>query len=190
MQESLKYHKTSHELKQEAAQIKAALDDPRKFEVLYNRYFEQIFRFIYQRVESKQDAADLTSQVFFKALSNLKSYKDKGLPFSAWLYRIALNEVNSFFTSNEKKRTIAIDDSAILSMTEDFDSEAHEDLFPLVSEALQELDADELLLIEMRFFEQRPFREMGDILQITENNAKVKTYRVIEKMKNLIVKQH
>ena len=50
----------------------------------------------------------------------------------------------------------------------------------------QELPEDELQLIEMRFFEKRSFKEIGEILEITENNAKVKTYRILEKLKKII----
>ena len=59
----------------------------------------------------------------------------------------------------------------------------------LMLDSLQDLKEGDLALIEMRFFEQRPFKEIADILEITESNAKVKTYRILEKIKKLMIKK-
>lgn len=79
------------DLNEERALIAAAQADPLVFEALYRRYREPIHRYLLAHLSSSEDAADLTQHVFLKALENLPKYRDRGLPFSAWLFRIARN---------------------------------------------------------------------------------------------------
>src|SRR5687767_5867099 len=95
------YHLTAEQIDSEEKLIKAAQDNPRNFEPLYKRYFERITRFVYHRVEDKELAFEITSQVFYKALDNIKKYKPMGVPFSAWLFRIAGNELNQLYRKNK-----------------------------------------------------------------------------------------
>lgn len=73
---------------------------------LYKKYVRQIYGYIYVRVGNREDAEDLTARTFMRALCNIGNYKDKGLPFSSWLYRIAHNLIANFFrdASRRKKR--------------------------------------------------------------------------------------
>ena len=71
--------------------------DPEAFKSIYTKYFKKIFLFVLHRIGEKQISADITQQVFLKALMGLSKFQFKGLPFSAWLYRIAINECNDFF---------------------------------------------------------------------------------------------
>ncbi|MBK7668389.1 MAG: hypothetical protein IPJ32_14255 [Sphingobacteriaceae bacterium] len=82
--------------------IEQSKTDPQAFERLYIKYYEQILKFVYKRVESLDDTRDITSTVFIKALSNISKYKDMGFPFSSWLYRIAINEINMFYRKTKK----------------------------------------------------------------------------------------
>lgn len=188
---------SKHTLSQQAIEeewelVQAAQKNPARFGVLYDRYYEQIFRFIYKRTAEEELTADLCSQVFFKAMQNLKKYKFKGVPFSAWLYRIASNEVNQFFRSNQKKRVVSLEDKHIHHLKDEFgieDKKMLETHLALLQDVIQLLKPAEVEILELRFFEQRPFKEIGDILDITENNAKVKVYRLLQKMKKLFQKQ-
>jgi RNA polymerase sigma-70 factor (ECF subfamily) len=186
MQKS-KYHLTEEELLSEQEQVELAKEDPAKFAPLYHKYHEPIFRFIYQRLDDKQVAFDLCSQVFLKALQQIGKYSYRGVPFSAWLYRIALNEVRLLFRSEKSRHTINIEtanlDDMIDEMEEDRLGAYHEKMITAISG----LAEDDLHLIEMRFFEKKSFREIGEIIDITENNAKVRTYRVLDKLKQKIV---
>jgi len=115
------------------------------------------------------------------------------LPFSSWLYRIALNELNDFFRKNATKRTVNLEDNVINLLTADRssneDAEEHQQKLGMLKKAIQQLQAEDFLYIEMRFFEGRPFAEIAEILEITENNAKVKTYRILEKLKKIMTPQ-
>ena len=170
----------------EEAEIDAAKDNPRLFSDLYNRYYETIFRFTYQRLDSKDTAADVCAQVFLKAMTHLQSYKHHGLPFVCWLYRIAGNELKQLYRNNSRHRTINVETSGIQLLIEESEESDLEEYYEKMLNFLPLLPEDDLILIEMRYFEKRSFKEIGDILNITENNAKVKLYRVLDKIKKLL----
>jgi RNA polymerase sigma-70 factor (ECF subfamily) len=134
-------------------------------------------------MDTIEDASDITSQVFLKALVNLNQFKFRGFPFSSWLYKIALNEVNQFYRKNKNRRTINVDEHQLKDIVEEAGELFDEVKRGMLLRVLASLDEAKLVLIEMRFFEKRSFREISEILNITENNAKVKTYRVLDEMK-------
>ncbi|MDX1627179.1 MAG: sigma factor, partial [Fulvivirga sp.] len=86
-------HMTEEEIARENEWVEEAKRDPQAFGKLYDRYFEGIFQFILRRTDDESLTADLCSQTFLKALQHIKKYEHRGVPFSAWLYRIASNEV-------------------------------------------------------------------------------------------------
>lgn len=138
----------------------------------------------------KSLSADITSQVFLKALLNIHRYSFRGLPFSAWLFRIALNECNDFFRKNNRHRLVTMEEGMVEHLYEELTAEARlEDLRKRLPDILQRLSVTELQIIELRFFEQRPYKEVADILGISEIYAKVKVYRILDKMKKLFLKQ-
>src|SRR5205807_6883190 len=73
--------------------VEAAQSDPARFDALYELHFERVYGFIAGRVRDRATAEDLTSEVFYKALANLRSFEWRGVPFVAWLLRIAANAV-------------------------------------------------------------------------------------------------
>lgn len=181
-------HQTQTEIENELLIIRKAQSDPNRFAPLYDKYYKQIFLFIYRRADDEEISADLTSQVFMKAIINLPKYEFKGVPFSAWLYRIASNEVNQHFRKHKTTRAISIEDSGIDRLAHEL-SELDEDAAikeQVLTEGLQHLSKDEIQYIELRFFEDHSFKEIGFILNITENNAKVKTYRILDKIRKVI----
>jgi len=182
------YHIGKDLMLEEAALIKASKKDPARFAPLYERYHEPIFRFIYQRMDDKDQAFDLTAQVFLKALNSLHRYEDKGLPFASWLYRIARNEVYQLFKERKAIRTVNLETVQIAEMVSEMNEQSSEEYHQLLLQAIKDLPDDDLQLIEMRFFESKPFKEIGQILAITENNAKVKLYRILDRMK-IVFKQ-
>lgn len=173
----------------EEAIILKSQTDGEAFRPLYEKYFKRIFLFVHHRVGDKSLASDITSQVFLKALVNLRKFQFRGLPFSAWLFRIALNECHDFFRKNKRYRTVAIEDHAVEKLHEELTADSGlEDLHAKLPQILERLSEDDLHVIELRFFEQRSFQEVADILGITETYAKVKTYRILDKMRKLFLK--
>ncbi len=177
------YHQNSAKLEEEQSWIRRAQKDPEKFGPLYQKYHEQIFRYIYQRMDDREQALDITSQVFMKALKNINKFEYRGLPLSSWLYRIAKSELYQAFRDQKALRTVNIEtvhlSSMVLEIEEDENTENRDKLFKM----LKKLNEKDLQLIELRYFEKRSYREIGEILELTENNAKVKSFRALEKLK-------
>jgi RNA polymerase sigma-70 factor (ECF subfamily) len=166
--------------------IRKARLDPQAFRPLYEKYYRKIFLFVLHRVGEKEISADITSQVFLKTLVSLEKYEFRGLPFSSWLYRIAVNECNTYFRKNKRTRMVVLEDMHVEGLYEEmFGSSVEEELRLKLPMILEKLKPDELQVIELRFLEERPFREVAEILNITETYAKVRTYRILEKMKQL-----
>jgi len=141
-------------------------------------------------MDDKETAFDVTSQVFMKAMINLHKYQYKGVPFSSWLYRIAMSEVYQSFKDQKSTRTINVDTNNIEYMMGDMEEDSSQDFLAdemreKLIELIGELPEVELQIIEMRYFEKRSYREIGDILNMTENNAKVKAYRIVGKLKKV-----
>ena len=124
-----------------------------------------------------------------KAMVNLSKYQFKGVPFSAWLYRIAINEVNQHFRETRNQRSVSIESTNLAEMMEEVEVNHSDENIQLMLESLQELSPDEIQLIELRYFEKMPFKEVAVIYNITENNAKVKMYRLLMKMKKILTKR-
>jgi len=177
------YHQSQNQLLSENDIVEAAKKDPKQFEALYVKYYEQIFRYVHQRMDDKEMAFDITSQVFLKALTNLPKYQYKGVPFSSWLYRIAMSEVYQSFKDKKSTRTVNVDTSNVEDIIEEMEEDSTGEMRELLIEVIGELPDIELQIIEMRYFEKRSYREIGDILGMTENNAKVKAYRIVGKLK-------
>ena len=177
------YHQSQNQLLSENDIVEAAKKDPKQFEALYKKYYEQIFRYIHQRMDDKEMAFDITSQVFLKAMINLSKYKYKGVPFSSWLYRIAMSEVYQSFKDKKSTRTVNVDTSNVEDIIDEVEQDNTGEMREALIKVIGNLPEVELQIIEMRYFEKRSYREIGDILGMTENNAKVKAYRIVEKLK-------
>lgn len=180
------HHKNETELQQELQQIETAKNNPARFDVLYERYYKSIFVFIYRRTGDDELTADLTSHVFLKALINIKKYEFKGVPFSAWLFRIAFNEINMYFRKNNADRIVSLEQNNIHLIVQEAELEDNTGAQQKMMLALKQLDSNDIQLIELRFFEKHSFAEIGQIIGITENNAKVKVYRILDKLKKVL----
>jgi RNA polymerase sigma-70 factor (ECF subfamily) len=110
------------------------------------------------------------------------------VPFSAWLFRIASNEIAQHFRKTKKRRVVALDENNVHEIEDEYEDKAALEVnIEVLKEVIQDLKPPEVMLLELRFFEKRPFKEVADILEITENNAKVKIYRLLQKMKKKFI---
>lgn len=165
--------------------ILKAKKSPDAFKPLYERYFKKIFQFVFNRIRDKEITADLVSQIFLKALNNINRFQYNGIPFSAWLYRIAINEVNLYYRKN-KIRHITLDQSMIDGIREEAYGNDKERLFEILEKILPTLNNEELELLELRFFEKKNYNEIAYILNISESNARIKLWRILEKLRKEI----
>ena len=164
-----------------------AKQDRKNFKHLYNLYYERIFLFLLRRSENENIAQDLTQQTFIKAMINIEKFEFKGFPFSSWLYRIGLNELNLYYRNNKKKRAISIDSNELPELAEELPNESNPSFTnENLIKAFNFLSEAEVTLVEMKYFEKRSHQEISEILGITVANAKVKLHRIIKKMKSKI----
>ncbi len=152
------------------------------FGVLYDRYLDKIYRFIYYKTFSKERAEDLTSDVFHKALTKIDSFaSDKG-NFSAWLYRIARNSVIDHYRTQksdvplEDVFDVGVDDRT----AEVLDAQA--DLQKVVT-YLSTLSAKQREIITLRVWEEKSYREIAEILGGTEDSVKMAFSRSIRELR-------
>jgi RNA polymerase sigma-70 factor, ECF subfamily len=170
--------------------LRRSQTDPQAFKPIYEKYYKKVFLFVYRKVGEKELAADIAQQTFLKGLMALSKFQFRGVPFSAWLFRIALNECNEFFRKSKRARWIALDDGITHLLHEELTYDTtQDDLTTKLPALLAKLKEDELQLIQLRFFEGLAFKEISEILDMTENNTKVKTYRTLEKLKKEFLKQ-
>jgi RNA polymerase sigma-70 factor (ECF subfamily) len=177
------YHQNISFLQEEFNLIEKAKINPQFFAPIYDKYHNAIFRYIRKRVDEEESAQDITSSVFVKALCGLNKFEFRGVSFSSWLFRIAKSELYQSFRDKKAKNTIRIETANITDKVDDFFDDHLEYNKQKLLKSMSQLNDTELQLIEMRYFEKRSFKEIGEFLGITENNAKVKTFRSLQKLR-------
>lgn len=177
-------------LASEEEQILAAQKDSKNFRFLYEANYEAIFRFLYRKANDEALAADLTAQTFIKALTNIQKFEYKGVPFSAWLYRIASNEFLKYYKKKKQIPVYSLEEETAKKLTnfsEELADERQQERIDQLKKVLETLKTKDMQMIELRFFEDKSFKEIGFILETTESAAKMRTYRILEKIKKLVI---
>src|SRR5258708_27333190 len=115
------------EIREEYKVIEQSRKDIRSFGILYEKYFDRIFNFIYRQTDDKELAADLCAQTFLLALKNIQKYEFRGVPVSAWFYKIAGNEVNKHYRKYKHKKIFSLEEVRVKELidreNEDYDEE-------------------------------------------------------------------
>jgi len=102
------------DLEEQEVLLLASQGDLEAFGVLYEKYVERIFNYVYYRTGNVHEAEDLTARVFYRALHHIHTYTDRGVPFSAWLYRIAHNLIANWHRDRSRHQEIPLDDAPTL----------------------------------------------------------------------------
>lgn len=159
--------------------VEAAQSDPARFDALYELHFERVYGFITGRVYDRATAEDLTSEVFYKALANLKSYEWRGVPFVAWLLRIAANAVIDRSQHASREHPIQNDppDPGFKPDMRVIEHRAR--LFQLV----KRLPETQRRVVQERFVDQRSIREIAERLGKSEGAIKQLQLRAIERLR-------
>lgn len=158
----------------EATLVSEAQRDPRRFGALYERNFDVVYAFVSRRVGSRAEAEDVTATVFYKALANLAGFEWRGVPFAAWLVRIAANEVSSL-----RRRAVSVTQ---VDVPVEVDLEGLEQRARLFAE-LRKLPADQRRVLAMRFGEDRPIAEVATVLGRSEGAVKQLQFRALAAMR-------
>lgn len=169
------------ELSEDAALVELARTEPDAFGVLYERYIDRIYSYVYHRVGNAQDAEDLTARTFHRALDNLDTYEDRGLPFAAWLFRIAHNLVANWHRDRSRRRFLSLD--RIWSHRNDSDDpegelekkETHDALWS----AINRLPNDRRDLLIYKFSSRMSNTEIGQLMHKSESAIKSLYFRTL-----------
>lgn len=175
----------------EDACIEAAKVDPNAFGELYERYVDRIYNYIFHRVGNVHDAEDLTSRTFFRALSHLHSYQNQGVPFSAWLYRIAHNLVANWHRDRGRRQVVALDELIIRSLPQEHPEALAElqDRAQQLRAAIRRLDATRQELLVLKFSEGLSNAEIGNILGRSEGAIKSLYHRTLLAIRKDLLKK-
>ncbi|HUG13424.1 MAG TPA: sigma-70 family RNA polymerase sigma factor [Thermomicrobiales bacterium] len=166
----------------EAALVAAAQRDPRDFGPLYELYVDRIYRFAYRRVGTHHEAEDVTAQTFQQALQALPSYQWRGLPFGAWLFRIAGNIINR--RGRSAGREIAVEDVSVFSGFEPVDDDPADQVWRAeqageLAEMLKRLPPDQQRVLVLKFSHGMKNREIGDLMGRSEGAIKQLVHRAL-----------
>lgn len=183
------------DLEQEKALVQKAQEDIKAFGELYDEYYARIFNYVLRRTASLESAQDITSEVFFKALKNIKRFRWRGISLSSWLYRIATHETANYFRNNKR---VQHDTEAAFNTTNMANPSAEAEII----EAEAELKRNEEFLVlhanisrlsvkyqevlTLRFFENKPLKEIGKILDKREGTIKSLLHRALKQLRKLM----
>jgi len=180
---------TEEDILKENELVERSRHDQKAFGELYERYFDKIYYFVLRQTDDEETAGDLCSQTFVNALNHLPRYSFRGLPFSAWLYKIASNEVNKYYRKKKGMKIFSIEEVKVRELVERNNEDWDEEIIQRLITYLKDLPTEMLQVLELRFFEDKDFREIAFILDITESGAKMRTYRALDKLrKNFNIK--
>ena len=160
----------------ERALIEAAKTDPGRFAELYEEHFDRVYAFVARRVRERADAEDLTSEVFQHALKNLPRFEWRGVPFAAWLYRIAANAIADHVKA--KSRETAIDVERIVN-ADSTEIERRASLY----RSVDRLPSDQRRVIVMRFAEGKSIREIATEMSRSDGAIKQLQWRGLETLR-------
>lgn len=164
---------------------RAAAHDNAAFDVLYRRYVTRIFRYIRSRVEREEDAMDLTQQTFLRAFDAIPRYHPSSAPFSAWLFRIAVNGLNDYRRRSKVSVSFDLLPASLHPVAEDspdLDSLRRESIAELRA-LLESQGAYRRELLMLRFAAELTTREIAAVLQKPEATVKSDLRRTLKRLK-------
>lgn len=164
----------------------AVQGDSEAFSFLYELYVNKIFSYIYYRTGSTHDAEDLTARVFQRAMGHIQRYTQKGVPFSAWLYRIAHNLVANWHRDNSRRQEVPLDDQPYLVMTGEQPERqmVHDQEVDQLIGVIKELSPERQQLIILKFVEQLSNAEIAVIMSKSEGAIKSLYHRTLQELRH------
>lgn len=158
------------------------------FGILYERHVTAIYRYVYYRVGSQEDTEDLTARVFARALKHIRNYNDRGVPFTAWLYRIAHNVVANHHRDNSRHPAVPLEEVEIFTGQDDdhdqrIDGERERNK---LLRAIRLLPEERQHLIVLKFVEQMQNAEIGQIMNRSEGAIKSLYHRTLLQLREIM----
>ena len=168
----------------EHERIAAAQQDPALFAELYERNFHRVYAYVARRVPTRQDAEDVTSEVFHEALRNLSQFEWRGLPFAAWLLGIASKRLANRWRKNGHGPQFAAESPDEIGTQSSMEEAA------VLSQLIEDLQADQRLVVHRRFLEQKSLREIAHELGRSEGAVKQLQFRALQNLRQKMGKRH
>ncbi|HOV88801.1 MAG TPA: RNA polymerase sigma factor [Candidatus Paceibacterota bacterium] len=166
---------------------KAQKGDAESFGIIYEIFAERIYRYIYLKTSSREEAEDLTQQVFVRAWEALPQFEFKKNPFSSWLYSIARNLITDFY--RKKKPDFSLDSENALEMPDDLDLTERliiQDEIRQVFEAINQLPLEQKDLLLLRFVDDLSYDEIASIMNKSPLTLRVIQHRALKRLKELM----
>jgi RNA polymerase sigma-70 factor (ECF subfamily) len=171
----------------ESSLVSSAQRDPAEFAALYDRYFRQIYHYLYSRVGSAAEAEDLTAQTFLAALETLPRYHHRG-HFAAWLFTIARNKARDFYRTGMPP--IPLDENHPDKTNDPLSQVIQTDQVEQLANLIHKLDTDEQELIRLRYVADLSFAEIGVCLGRKEDTVKKTFYRLLARLQRQLELSH
>jgi RNA polymerase sigma-70 factor (ECF subfamily) len=168
--------------------VEQAKTDPEAFGKLYELYVEKIYNYIYYRIGNHHDAEDITAKVFHRALNHIGNYNNKGVPFAAWLYRIAHNLVANWHRDQGRRKMVALDQVTMQGNGQETPHQAIErtNERELLLEAIKQLPQERQELLTLKFTERLSNAEIGHIMGRSEGAIKSLYHRTLVALKDIL----
>ncbi len=165
--------------------------DKNAFKEFYELFFEKVYRYAYKRLKNKEQAEDITSETFLRAIKGIKSFESrKNGGLDIWMYTIERNLIRDFFRKNAGVSILPFEEKWNILLSPPIDDPyitiEKNEIDRVVRESISELNERYKLVIEFRFYRGMSMKEVAQRLGVTEANAKVLQFRALRKLKNLI----
>jgi RNA polymerase sigma-70 factor (ECF subfamily) len=174
----------------EATLVEQAKRDPEAFGLLYERYVDKIYNYVYYRTGNHHDAEDLTAKVFYQAMNHIPRFVQRGAPFSSWLYRIAHNLVANWHRDRSRRQVISLDRLTLVARHGDdspFEYAAQGEQRDALLAAMHRLPDDRQQLLILKFVERLPNAEIGHIMGRSEGAIKSLYHRTLVALRQDLV---
>ncbi len=158
-----------------------------KLTSLYGEYYDKIARYAYVHIGNKTEAEDIAEEVFLKALQSLKSYKERGIPMQAWLFRIAHNLVVDHLRKMAKRKTVPIDTVQVEANVNPVTTAEQRIEVERVTKAMEQLSQNQREVLGLRFFGELTAKETGNILSKSDGAVREMQRAAMEKLRKLLV---
>lgn len=168
--------------------VEAAQHDPSRFADLYERNFDVVYAFVVRQTRDREAAQDITSEVFHDALANLGSFEWRGIPFLAWLLRIASNAVADHFHRSARNREVAELDERLEVQLANLTTDilTNWDPYARVFRSVKELPDDQRRVVEMRFAEEKSIGEIARTIGRSEGAVKQLQFRALQTLRDVL----
>jgi RNA polymerase sigma-70 factor, ECF subfamily len=167
---------------------RAQKQDSGAFAQLYEAYFDKIYRYIALRIRNEMEAEDLTQQVFMKVLQSISSYKNKGVPFSSWVYRIAHNLVIDFLRQQNKKATVDIEGLPLPDLGDDPQHLMEKEIdIEDLKKATRKLTTAQQEVLSLRFTGELSIAQCSEIMGKSEGAIKALQHSAVLALRKALV---